>query len=206
MPEWLWLTLAVERIGMPDAEQRLQRAWFEGTLHLRGTPSTIPETKEFVEIPWSEAGHLRLDCRHLRLVRGSRRLWFIAYRSVQAWTADVERLAQADVENMEPKAASAGPPPMKALPSPALPANALEGDAEREKSGTLAEALASELRRLHPTGRPAMRRAELRGRVLDVAGDKLGVFELTTLDRAMRLLGWTTRRPKPAKRRRQPSR
>jgi hypothetical protein len=72
-------------------------------------------------------------------------------------------------------------------------------DAEREKSVTRAEAVASELSRLHPAGRPAKQRDELLREVHKAAGEKLGVFGLTTLDRAMRLLGWTTRRPKRAK-------
>jgi len=86
--EWLWLTLAVRRIGAPDAVQHLNRAWLEGTLRLRGVPSTIPETHEFVEIPAYETGRLWLDCRHNRLLRGSRKWHATEYDRVQARRAD----------------------------------------------------------------------------------------------------------------------
>ncbi len=97
--EWIllaraWLALATARIGARDAAQhaahRLQRAWEEGALHLRGVPHAIPQTREPVEIPAWEAGRLRLDCPRSRL--GRPRLW--DYHSVQVRKADVERLAR----------------------------------------------------------------------------------------------------------------
>jgi hypothetical protein len=113
--EWLWLTLAVGRIVAPDAERRLNRAWLEGTLRPRGVASTIPETHEFVEIPAYESGRLWLDCRHNRLLRGSRKRHATAYDRVQVRRADVERLSQ------EARAthATAASPPMEQAPQSA---------------------------------------------------------------------------------------
>jgi hypothetical protein len=200
--EWISLALAclvLTRAGIRDAAQLLQRAWEQGTLCLRGIRQPEPEP---VEIPAYRPGDgVIFDCRNSSLSSAPRNRWAPIYQNVEARTADVERL---DREARE-AAAPDGPPPTKALPSSALLANLPMGVTERQKSDTLAEALASELHHQYPAGRPAMRRAELRARMLEVAGDKLGVFELTTLDRAMRLLGWTTRRPKAAKPR-QPSR
>jgi hypothetical protein len=132
--EWLWLTLAVGVIGAPDAEQRLNRAWQEGTLRLRGVPSTIPETHEFVEIPDYETRRLWLDCRHNRLLRGSHKRHATAYDRVQAKRADVDRLAQ-EARRGYPTAA---PPPNQAPPSVASAAKTTVAEAGRaggKKSG-----------------------------------------------------------------------
>jgi hypothetical protein len=117
--EWLWLKLAAEPIGaarllpawregalrgvpseaivrevMRIGAAKLQQAWLEGMLLLRGVPHAIPETREVVDIPASEAGRLVLDCSRNYLVRlssrGRRRR--IEYHSVQAKAADAERL------------------------------------------------------------------------------------------------------------------
>jgi hypothetical protein len=116
--ERLWLTLAERRIGAPDAERRLQRAWREGTLQLHGVRSTIPETHEFVEIPAYETGRLWLDCRHNRLLRGSRKRHATAYDRVQVRRADVERLAQ-EASGTHATAAS---PPLEQAPQSAASA------------------------------------------------------------------------------------
>jgi hypothetical protein len=124
------------------------------------------------------------------------------YQSVQMRWADVKRLAQADVERLAraaSEAATSAAPPKQGPQSQAHPAHGAAAEAEREKSVTLAEAVASELSRLYPVRRPAKQRNELLKDVRSAAGEKLGVFGLTTLDRAMRSLGWTTRRPKGAK-------
>jgi hypothetical protein len=93
--EWTWLALALARVGARDALRRLQRAWLEGTLRLRGVKtSASDEARELVEIPAHEAGRLRLDCVRNQLLWGSVRRHVTEYRSVQARTADVERLAQ----------------------------------------------------------------------------------------------------------------
>jgi hypothetical protein len=197
--EWtlLSLTPALMGVGARDAEQRLQHAWEAGDLHLRGIRSTVPPSRELVEIPASEAW-LKLDCRASWMVRlykrGKTRL--PEYTNVQARTADVVRLWQRDSTPVEPPADHE---PQGASSA----ANVPVAEAERvsEKGATLAEAVASWLRRLYPDGRPAMRLKELAERVRKAAGKDLGEFRLTTLRRAMRLLGWTTRQttPKPAK-------
>ena len=118
------------------------------------------------------------------------------YTNVQARTADVVRLLQGDNAPVEPQGDHE---PQGASSA----ANGAAAEAERvgEKGATLAEAVASWLRRLYPDGRPAMRLEELAERVRKAAGKDLGEFSLTTLGRAMRSLGWTTRQttPKPAK-------
>jgi hypothetical protein len=185
---------AADFIGKSRGKRLINQAWKQKTIRLRGVR---PGESEPVEIPFNEGG--RVDCKKSRIVMG--RLC-TTYLSVTMKWPEVRRLAQADVERLgrEAKevAASAAPWSKQGRQSPTHPAIGPAGEAEREKSVTLAEALASELSRLYPTGRPAKRRAELMERVRKAVGEKLGVFELTTLDRAMRLLGWTTRRPKRA--------
>jgi hypothetical protein len=114
--EWLSLKLAAERIGeerlLPDAREgalrgvrieaivrdvmrigaaKLDRAWLEGTLPLRGVKHG---TDEEIDIPSSEAGRLALDCFSNCLVRlssqGRRRL--PEYHSVKARLVVVELL------------------------------------------------------------------------------------------------------------------
>jgi hypothetical protein len=115
----MWLVSALRLIGARDALQRLERAWQQGTLDLRGVPNTIPETREFVEIPSSEAGRLRLvvSGSGTRLVRGGRRWRVTDYHDLQARTVHVERLAR------EVKGAPA-PAPKQASESATLAANA----------------------------------------------------------------------------------
>jgi hypothetical protein len=125
--EWLWLTLAVRRIGAPDAERRLQLAWREGTLELRGVPSTIPETHEFAEIPAYETVRLWLDCRHNRLLRGSRKRHATAYDRVQARRVDVEPL----VQETRGGQATAAPAPNQAPSNVASAAKTTVNDAGR---------------------------------------------------------------------------
>jgi hypothetical protein len=195
--EWILLALVPKLIGAPDAEQRLERAWMERTIRARGLSS-----RGIVEIPAYEPGdRVRVDCRHSRLSSGPPNRWRTAYENVEVRKADVERLAR-EARGSHAPAAS---PPKQAPQSLTHQANSPAGEAEREKSLTLAQSLALELNRLFPAGRPAMRRPELLKHMRQEAGENLGVFELTTLDRAMRELGWPTRRPKRAKLR-QPSR
>jgi hypothetical protein len=189
---------AADIIGTPDAEQLINWAWKQGTARLRGGPATGGPS---VEIPSNEGG--KVDCANSRIGAGE---LFTAYRNVTIPWDDVVRLTQVDVDRLLRWAERAtAPQPKQALQSSTHPANRSSGQTEREKSVTLAEEVASELDRLYPAGRPAKRRTELLREVRQAAGEKLGIFEMTTLDRAMRLLGWTTRRPKGAKAR-QPSR
>jgi hypothetical protein len=204
--DWTWLKLAwlalAARFGQRGAEQRLQRAWEEGALPLRGVPSTIPETREAVEIPASEAGRLTLDFPGSRIVhlsnRGRRQL--TRYHSVQVGRADAERLAQADVERLARKTEE-DPEAVGQTQEQPVPPN--EGAAvvyaqeANTKSQTVAPAgqeadnlptaIASVLLRLFPNGRPAMRVGELAKVVRAAAGTQLGVFSERTLERAIAL-------------------
>ena len=131
--EWLWLKLAAERIGAarllpPGAcgrcaafrgeaiarealrigEAKLNQAWPEGTLPLRGVERG---THDEIDIPSSEAGRLALDCARNHLVRlssrGRRRL--IEYSNVKARLTVVERLKrEARAQTKRPKATKRG--------------------------------------------------------------------------------------------------
>ena len=209
MPEndWIWLKLARLRLAEArfgalgaaqrrnrawaercarDAEQRLQRAWEEGALPLRGVP-TGPGSHESVEIPASEAGNHWLDCPGSRIFRGRgpgrRRL--MDYHSVQVRKTDVERLVAEAGGN---QAAASEAQEADTKPQATAP--------DAQEAGPLMRAVASELRRLFPKGRPALRNDELMERVRKEAGGTLGVFSLRTLERAI-ALAW----PRPKRQR-----
>ena len=131
--EWLWLKLAAERIGaarllpawrvgamrgVPSeaiarealriGEAKLNQAWPEGTLPLRGVKHG---TDDEIDIPSSEAGRLALDCARNHLVRlssrGRRRL--TEYRDVKARLTAVERLKrEARAQTKRPEATKRG--------------------------------------------------------------------------------------------------
>jgi hypothetical protein len=199
--EWTRVADAPALIGAPDAAQRLRRAQREGTLRLRGVKSSVgPHTPEPVEIPSSEFRWLTLDISGERLIRLSSRgkHSFPVYTRVEVWTADVERLAR------EAKGATApvsSPPRLQTPQSAARGANApaAADESVAGKNITMPEAVASVLHRLFPDGRPAKRLEELAEDVREAAGENLGEFRLTTLRRAMVLLGWPMRPPKSAK-------
>jgi hypothetical protein len=185
--DWISVAEAARIVRIADACAFINWGWKRKLILLRGVPIG---GGELVDIPGNEGD--KIDCRKSRVVTG--RL-FATYQHVIVRRAELERLAQVRAPPSQPLNLSAAITSV----SEAHPASSPAGEAEREKSETLAEALASELSRLYPTGRPAKRRAELMASVRQTAGNNLGVFELTTLDRAMRQLGWTTRRPKRAK-------
>lgn len=186
--EWLWLALAPALIGTCEAAQRLNRAWLEGTLPLRGVPHAIPETHEPVEIPASDAGHLWLHCPSSQLRRGSGRRWVADYRNVQVRKADVERLAreaegnqtaqEADTRPYAPAASDAHE--ADTMPQAAAP--------DAQKAGKLTRAVAWWLRHCFPDGQPPGTSDKLLGEdVRKAAGKKLGNFSPTTLKRAKRV-------------------
>ncbi len=194
--ERAWLQLGKARLGAVGAPlheaavrqcgvyatQRLQRAWEEGALPLRGVPSTIPETREAVDVPASEAGRLSLDCRRSWIVRGGKRA--PAYTRVQVRKADVERLAREAGGNQAAAGAREQP----------VASDAQEAD-------TKPQAVALWLRRLNPKSRPpGLSNKELGERVREAAREKLGKFSQRTLDRAV-VLAWprqtTPNRAKP---------
>jgi hypothetical protein len=202
--DWTWLKLGwlalAARFGSRGAEQRLQRAWEEGALALRGVPSTIPETREVVEIPASEAVRLTLDCPRSRIVRlGNRgRRLLTHWHSVQVGEADVERVAQAHIERLARKTGENRAAAAKSHAQPVPPdegaaaVHAQEADTtsqaitpDAQKADTLPTAIASVLLRLFPNGRPAKRVGELAKAVRDVPGEELGVFSSRTLERAI---------------------
>jgi hypothetical protein len=224
MPEDEWAKLALAwraaaaRFGPRDAAQRLQRAWLEGTLRVRGVPSIIPETREVVEISASEADRLTLDCPSSRIVRlssrGRRKLMY--YHSVEVRTAGDERLAQqgGGSHAVAPLAEQAPVPPDQGLPveqarppleqTPSLehaPQGNPEPDILEAKAGELVKEVALRLRRLYPPGRPrGVSREDLVRRVCKAggegAGGKLEPFSFSTLKRAMRL-AWPQGQTRP---------
>jgi hypothetical protein len=94
MPDWIGLPGSVRLVGTANAPRLLYDGWANGAVRLRGIPSTIPPTREFVEIPASESALLALDFRLSRALMEPQRRKLIAYTAVQAFRADVERLAQ----------------------------------------------------------------------------------------------------------------
>jgi hypothetical protein len=110
------------------------------------------------------------------------------YHSVQVRKADVERLTQEARGNHAPTAS----PPQQTPQSIPDAANAPAAEA-----GPLTKKVASVLLNLYPDGRPTMRLEELAKHVREAGGKQLGEFRLTTLRRAMRLLGWPMRQTAP---------
>jgi hypothetical protein len=230
MPEddWVWLKLARLRLAEAhfgalgaalrpnrawaercarDAEQRLQRAWEEGTLPLRGVP-TGPGSHESVEIPPSEAGNHWLDCPGSLIFRGRGpgRPRLMDYHSVQMRKADVERLAReagGDTAGTETQV-QASPPDESAVAPDAHEANAKpqeeEAASDAQEADTKPRAVASWLHRLFPNGRPPGRsNKDLGDSVRRKAGEKLGGFSPRTLDRAIQLAWPRQTSPKRAK-------
>ena len=137
---------------------------------------TGPGSHEAVEIPASEAGNHWLDCPGSRIFRGRGPGWrrLMDYHSVQVRKADVERLAQAGERAVARNPRQAAPqrwPKLRRRPRRRMRARwplcsrsrhefADDGPAAQE-AGPLVRAVASELRRLFPKGRPALRNDEL---------------------------------------------
>ena len=173
--------------GAFRAERRLQRAWEEGALSLRGIPHTIPQAREVVEIPASEANRLSLECRRSRL--GRPRLW--DYHSVQVRKADVERLlaeAAGDRAPAASEAQEAGPKPQPAPPDAREAEKPQATASEAQEAGPLARAVARRLRHLFSDGRPpGLSYKQLAESVSTAAGKKLGAFSPTTMKRAVQL-------------------
>ena len=111
MPDWIGLPGSVRLVGAANAPRLLYDGWANGAVRLRGIPSTIPPTREFVEIPASEGALLALDFRLSRALMEPQRRKVIAYTAVQAFRADVERLAQGTRRiGVEPRGEPGQPP------------------------------------------------------------------------------------------------
>jgi hypothetical protein len=111
---------------------------------------------------------------------------------------DAKRLAQVDVERLAQEARFAASLPTEQVPQSASNADILEAEA-----GPLVKAVASELRRHFPEGRPrGLTRDKLMQCVHKKSGGKIAVFSPATLDRAV-ALAWPrakrSRAPKAAK-------
>jgi hypothetical protein len=232
MPEddWIWLKLAwlglAARFGAHGAELRLQRAWEEGALTLRGIASTIPETRQVVEIPASEAGRLWLHCPRSQLRRGSGRRWLADYHSVQVRKADVERLAQeartpgsqpsrvssavdaggrdADAAVVPTVAIDVVNTPVSEAP-PEQPPQTVASVAKTlaPKASALVRAVAHALRKKWPDGRPQKTVYQiLESLHADYPKTKIGACGETTLERAIHYLkeqgqpGWQSIKPR----------
>ena len=194
-----WLALR-RTFGARGAAQRLQRAWEEGALPLSRRPSRHSPKRRACRNSGLGAGRLVLDCPRSRV--GRPRLW--DYHSVQVGRADVERLAQSG----GPAAARREKPTRRCRrrwrPQTQGAARRRRGRLsptrrkptrsrrrwrapDAQEAGPLLRAVASELRRLFPKGRPALRNDERMERVKKEAGGTLGVFSLRTLERAIAL-------------------
>jgi hypothetical protein len=179
---------ATDFLGTPDAAGLIERARKLGTARLRGVR---PGETRPVEIPAGESG--KLDCVASCIGDGL----FTTYERVTIAWADVEQLAQADVKRLVQEASTRASAPPKQAPQGASNAAILEA-----KAGRLVKAVALELRRQYPNGRPARRVSQLLEDVKEKAGKRLGVFEKRTVERAIPL-AWPRaeghRAPKAAK-------
>jgi hypothetical protein len=129
-----------------------------------------------VEIPANETG--KLDC--VASLIGDR--LFTAYQAVTIAWGDVEWLAQADVSRAAQDSSTHASPPQNQAPRSASNADIFEA-----RVGRLVKAVALELRRHYPDGRPAPKVSQLMKDVKEKAGKRLGVFEKRTLERAIAL-------------------
>lgn len=173
---------AADFLGTPDAAELIERAWKLGTVGLRGVR---PGETAPVEIAADENG--KLDCGASLIAD---RL-FTSHQTVTIAWADVERMAQADVDRVaQDVRPQASPPRYQARQGPS------NADIWEARVGQLVKAVALELRRNYPEGRPALKVGELMNHLKDKAGKRLGVFEKRTLERAM-ALAWPRANGRP---------
>jgi hypothetical protein len=167
---------AADFIGTPDAPRLIQLARKLKIIRLRGVR---PDESDPVEIPFNENG--TVDCDASRVGEGG---LLATYRNVTIAWADVRRLTQIDVKRLAKQAATpASPPPAQ------MSQSAPNSDIAAAKAGPKAKAVALELRRLYPQGRPPLQINELMRQVQKEAGDRLGVFRRRTFERA-NALAW----------------
>jgi hypothetical protein len=167
---------AADFIGTPDAPRLIQLAWKLKIIRLRGVR---PGESDPVEIPFSENG--TVDCDASRIGEGA---LLTTYRNVTIAWADVRRLTQIDVKRL---AKQAGTP--ASSPPAQISQSGPNSDITAAKAGPKAKAVALELRRLYPQGRPPLQINELMRQVQKEAGDRLGVFRRRTFERA-NALAW----------------
>jgi hypothetical protein len=143
--------------------------------------------REPSEIPLSETGPI--DIETSRIGDGMFTLW----RDVMMRWDDVKRLTQADVNRLLQKART----------PPSARGGASNADILEAEAGPLVKAVALELRRHFPEGRPrGLTREKIMLRVCNEAGERTDWFSPATLDRAI-ALAWPrakhSRAPKAAK-------
>jgi hypothetical protein len=161
---WISLADAADFIGTPDAPRLIQLAWKRGAIRLRGVRAGESEP---VEIPWSEDG--TVDCDASRIGAGG---LLSTYHSVTVKWADVKRLANFDARRLAKAAGTpASPPPVQTPQSVSSSA-----DIEAAEAGPKTKAVAVELRRQFGQNRPPLPINELKERVVQGAGNKLGVW------------------------------
>lgn len=194
---------AADFFGTPDARRLIQRLWREGAFRLQGVR---PGESEPVEIPFNEGG--RVDCKKSRIVIG--RLCTTYLNVTMKWP-DVERLAQADVRRLaqaevERLALEATQSATSAAPPKQAPQGASNADILEAEAGPLVKAVALELRRHFPEGRPrGLTRDKLMQGVHKKSGGKIDVFSPATLDRAL-ALAWPRAKPSRAQKAAKPPR
>jgi hypothetical protein len=174
---------AADFLGTPDAAGLIERASKLGTVRLRGVR---PGETEPVEIPADENG--KLDC--VASLIGDR--LFTGFQTVTIAWVDVKWMAQADVNRQAQDASTHASPPQNQAAQSAPNADILEA-----RVGRVVKAVALELRRHYPDGRPAFRVSQLMQDLKEKAGKRLGVFEKRTLERAI-ALAWTRANGRPA--------
>jgi hypothetical protein len=171
---------AAHFIGKSNAKRLINQAWKRRFITLCGVPE---DESEPVEIPFNEGG--RVDCKKSRIVIG--RLASTHHSVTIAW-ADVERLAQAEVEWLVREAIEAATP----APPEQPPQSGSNADILEAEGGQFVKDVAVELRRLSPKGPPpgpprGPTREQLMRKVSKASG--IPMFGLSTLDRA-RKLAW----------------
>jgi hypothetical protein len=180
---WLLLAEAAGFIGK-HGDRFIRRARRLKLIPLRGVRAGESEP---VEIPFSESGPI--DCESSRIGDGMSTLW----REVMMRWEDAKLLTQIDVNRLL----------QKAQPPPSARKRTSNADILEAEAGPLVKAVALELRRHFPEGRPrGLTRDKLMQCVHKKSGGKIAVFSPATLDRAV-ALAWPrakrSRAPKAAK-------
>jgi hypothetical protein len=208
---WISVADAADFFETPDAERLINQAWKLGTGRFRGVR---PGENETVEIPSSEHG--KINCAASRVVDGlfTTHLsvvmrWADAKPLAPASIEAEENTAPASSPpHREPQSAASAPAAEEPLAeadvkrlaqtdanrllaeetqTPSAREGASNADILEAEVGPVVKAVAVELRRIFPKGRPALRVDELMVRVKDAAGENLGVFSGRTLERAVAL-------------------
>jgi hypothetical protein len=218
--EWILVAEAARSVRIADACALINWAWRRKLIPIRGVSIG---GGELVDIFANEGD--RIDCRRSRVVTGrlfTTYRYVITTRSdlerlAQVRAPPAQPLSAATMpvtEAPSPRSASsaantivvaapsdeaetpASPPAEQSPENGSSAPDQAEPEAPMDEASALVTAVASELSRLFPDGRPPMGLKELGRRVRESAGEKLGQFGLTTLSRSIRLLRWSRQRTK----------